>query len=452
MREGNDEAPNDETFDEEALIDYLISVREAVEYGEPWTETTTYEWWHDADGHRHARQVMSYHGGGSRGDDDEAEYVRRLLDLGRAVEVGDHAPLPDPATTDLPAEVTHVIKDGKAERFRFYVGPPDDAPQVGFGIRTLLAAASGLPSSSRNGARVIWVTLHTAEGSRRAIDLFNFFNANQNASSHVGIDGSGYYDWVGRDRAAWTLLNGNPVSVNAELCGFARWSREQWLSTGVVDGVVNPRAMVRNAALWAQRECEALGIPKQYIGVDGVRARRAGVIIHWDYSRGTGDGDHWDTGSGFPWDVFFADMNGGQESEDEVSAEEVWNFEVTNPSTGKKTKIIDLIRYICAENIGPLVWNHVEPNANGDKVAMKTVAHATDKNVGAVKTTVEKLTAAGIDVAALAKAIATQVLTGLEGQTGGATTEELFEVVTNGVKAVLYNNAQVFTPKENVGL
>lgn len=167
-----------------------------------------------------------------------------------------------------------------------------------------------LPSSDRGGARVKWVALHTAEGSRRAADLYAFFNANQNASSHVGIDSTGFYDWVPRERYAWTLLNGNRVSVNAELCGFARWGRDQWLSTGTVDGVVNPRGMVRNAALWAKRECEALGIPKKYIGTDGVRAGQAGIIIHWDYSRGTGDGDHWDLGENFPWDVFFADMNG----------------------------------------------------------------------------------------------------------------------------------------------
>lgn len=166
-----------------------------------------------------------------------------------------------------------------------------------------------LPSSSRFGATVIWVTLHTAEGSRTKEDLYAFFNRNQNASSHVGIDGRGFTDWVPRERAAWTLLNGNPISVNAELCGFARWTREQWLSEGWVDGCWNPRAMVRHAAQWAKRECEALGIPKRYIGINGVRNRERGVIIHWDYSRGTGDGDHWDTGWNFPWDVFFADMN-----------------------------------------------------------------------------------------------------------------------------------------------
>jgi hypothetical protein len=171
-----------------------------------------------------------------------------------------------------------------------------------------------LGSSSRNGARIIWVCLHTAEGSRRRGDLYNFFDTVRSGSSHGGADGTGLDDgWVPDDRAAWTLLNGNPVSLNLEMCGFARWSREQWLSTGVVDGVVNPRQMVRNAAEWARRKCEKYGIPKTHIGVEGVRARRPGIIMHWDYTLGAGDGDHTDIGSNFPWDVFFADMNGGDD-------------------------------------------------------------------------------------------------------------------------------------------
>lgn len=171
-----------------------------------------------------------------------------------------------------------------------------------------------LPRSSRNGRKAKWVVGHTAEGSRTKESLYDFFNRNQNASSHVGIDGNGIADWVPREYAAWTLLNGNPISVNAELCGFARWTRAQWLSTGWVDGCWNPRAMVRNFALWAKRECEALGIPKRYIGTDGVRRGESGIIMHWDYSKGTGDGDHWDMGYNFPWDVFFADMNEGSSS------------------------------------------------------------------------------------------------------------------------------------------
>lgn len=122
--------------DEEALADYLISVGEAVEYGEPWTETTTHEWWRDADGDRHVRLVMTYHGGGNRGDDDEAEYVRRLLDTGRAVtaeSIGIDNTLPDPDTDLLPREVTHVIYGGKAKRFRYYMPPPEGVSTDGSG-------------------------------------------------------------------------------------------------------------------------------------------------------------------------------------------------------------------------------------------------------------------------------------------------------------------------------
>lgn len=111
--------------DEEDLVGYLIGVGEAVEYGESWAEQTTHEWWTDSEGDRHVRLVQTYHGGGSRGDDLEGEYAQRLLDLGRAVVVGDHEELPDPATTDLPPEVTHVIRNGLPERFRRYIGPPE---------------------------------------------------------------------------------------------------------------------------------------------------------------------------------------------------------------------------------------------------------------------------------------------------------------------------------------
>lgn len=115
--------------EEDALIDYLISVGEAVEYGEPWTDTTTHEWWRNSTGRRQVRLVMTYHGGGNRGDDDHAEYARRLLDMGRAVtdeSIGIDNTLPDPDTDLLPREITHVIYDGAPRRFRYYVAPPEE--------------------------------------------------------------------------------------------------------------------------------------------------------------------------------------------------------------------------------------------------------------------------------------------------------------------------------------
>lgn len=171
-------------------------------------------------------------------------------------------------------------------------------------------------SSSRNGATVRLVVLHTAEGSRTKESLANFFDGNDGASSHVGIDNAGILDMIGRDRAAWTLGSGNPVSVNAEMCAFARWTRAQWLSQDTVDGCANPRQIVRNAAAWARRECDALGIPKRVLTVEQVRAGWAGICDHNAYNRAYNAGDHTDVGAGFPWDVFAADLNGTTSEDD----------------------------------------------------------------------------------------------------------------------------------------
>lgn len=123
---------------EQQLIDYLIETGEAVEYGEPWTPETTHEWWVDTTGERHCRLVQTYHGGGSRGDDDQAEYAQRLLDLGRARRTeSERAFLAAELTEEdkqelremLPGEVTHVVvgtgDQARALRFRRYNPPPE---------------------------------------------------------------------------------------------------------------------------------------------------------------------------------------------------------------------------------------------------------------------------------------------------------------------------------------
>lgn len=154
-------------------------------------------------------------------------------------------------------------------------------------------------SSSRNGTHVIWVTVHTAEGIRTASDLKAFFEHSTNSSAHAVADDSTLLDnLVPYDRAAWTLRNGNSRSDNLELCGFAAWSRDEWIT--------NHQGMLNNAAAWVRARCLARGIPIVHIGPADVKAGRAGVIGHVDYTNGTGDGTHWDPGPGFPWDIVIA--------------------------------------------------------------------------------------------------------------------------------------------------
>jgi hypothetical protein len=150
-------------------------------------------------------------------------------------------------------------------------------------------------SSSRSGRNVIWVCVHTAEGIRKATDLRAFFERSKDSSAHAVADDVTLLDnLVSYSQAAWTLRNGNSRSDNLELCGFASWSRDEWLT--------NHKGMLNNAAAWIKTRCIARGIPIRKLDAAGVRRGDAGVIGHVDYTNGTGDGTHWDPGPGFPWD------------------------------------------------------------------------------------------------------------------------------------------------------
>ena len=170
-------------------------------------------------------------------------------------------------------------------------------------------------SSSRNGADVIWIAVHTAEGptdelpadpaldSGSARQLLRYFQRDDvRASSHAIADDDELLDGlVSYGRAAWTLRGGNSRSDNIELCGMAGWSRAQWLKH---PGLLN------NCARWIASRVRARGFSSaRYVGTAGVKAGAKGVIGHVDYTEGTGDGTHWDPGSGFPWDYVIPKAN-----------------------------------------------------------------------------------------------------------------------------------------------
>jgi hypothetical protein len=162
-------------------------------------------------------------------------------------------------------------------------------------------------SSPRGTAPVRLVVIHTAEGARTAADLGSYFyQDNTQASSHAGSDDREIRNYVPYDRAAWTVRSANPISDNLEICGFARWTRAQWLSTGTVDGCTNPRARLELAAKWARERCLARGIPRRWLTPAQVAAGESGIIGHVDWTVGMKDGTHTDPGSGFPKDVFMA--------------------------------------------------------------------------------------------------------------------------------------------------
>lgn len=149
--------------------------------------------------------------------------------------------------------------------------------------------------SSRNGRTVRLVAIHTAEGALTAQALGSYFaqSASQ-VSAHVGIDDATLIQYVDYANATWTMLDANPISDQAELCGFAAWTRDTWLT--------QHRGMLDQAAAWIRSRCLARGIPIVKLTPSQVGAGQAGVCGHWDWTLGTGEGTHTDPGAGFPWD------------------------------------------------------------------------------------------------------------------------------------------------------
>jgi N-acetyl-anhydromuramyl-L-alanine amidase AmpD len=157
--------------------------------------------------------------------------------------------------------------------------------------------------SSRGGQKVRLVVLHTAEGALTTTSLGRYFaRPNTQASSHVGIDDHSIVQYVHYDRAAWTLRSGNKISDNAELCGFARWTRNQWIA--------DHHPMLELAARWIRERCNARDIPIRKLNVKQIRDGKAGVIGHVDWTLAMNDGTHSDPGVSFPWDVVIALASG----------------------------------------------------------------------------------------------------------------------------------------------
>lgn len=159
------------------------------------------------------------------------------------------------------------------------------------------------PHHSARGSRPVrLVIVHTAEGSRTVESLGGWFQRPATkASSHAGIDDHRVETYVPFDRAAWTTRSANGISDNVELCGFAKWSHDEWLTHA---------RMLEMCAAWIRERCQARGIPIRKLTPDQVAAGAAGVCGHADWTIGMRDGTHTDPGSGFPWDHVMALASG----------------------------------------------------------------------------------------------------------------------------------------------
>lgn len=193
----------------------------------------------------------------------------------------------DPAMDEYAAQ---LIRDAAKQ-------PP--APPPGPAVGKLTRKAIPSPNfSSRGGATVRLIVLHTAEGSTTIESLGNYFaSSSSGVSSHVGIDDKDGVigEYVRRGDKAWTQGNANPVAVSVELCAFAKWSPAEW---------GNHPNMLENCARWIMEEAVTFGLPIQKLTAAQAQGSGRGVCQHVDL--GSWGGGHWDCGSSFPIDDVLA--------------------------------------------------------------------------------------------------------------------------------------------------
>jgi hypothetical protein len=181
--------------------------------------------------------------------------------------------------------------------------------------------------SSRGGATVTTIVLHTAEGARTIQSLGSFFaNPASGVSSHVGIDDTPgtVGEFVQRGSKAWTAANANGWAVQAELCAFAAWDAAEWSR--------HPN-MLASCAAWIAEEAAAFGIPIVALSAAQAQDPNArGVCQHADL--GKMGGGHVDCGPAFPFAQVLAmaqGQPGPSPQPDPITGEQMIS---TDPDTG----------------------------------------------------------------------------------------------------------------------
>jgi LysM repeat protein len=143
---------------------------------------------------------------------------------------------------------------------------------------------------------VDWLVIHTAQGAKDEVALGHYFAGTTSGSSNAGAgqDG-GYASYVNYADTCWAAPPLNQEADHLEICGFAEWSRDEWLKYD---------KMLETVAHWIAWRCTVRKIPIRYVATP--RPGTSGVTGHVDVNHWYKKSNHWDPGPNFPWDKVIA--------------------------------------------------------------------------------------------------------------------------------------------------
>lgn len=168
-----------------------------------------------------------------------------------------------------------------------------------------------IPSPNHGGASgpIVALCFHDTEGGGTAADVARYFQNPAIQASTTGVfDDSSFVGCVPYGVTAWHSGAGSPWNgaiEGYEHVGFARWTRDEWLSHG---------SMLDRSARHFAKRCHDLGIPPRRVTPAELRAAvlsgnsaAGGICSHYDITQAVPVyGGHTDPGPNFPWDHFIA--------------------------------------------------------------------------------------------------------------------------------------------------
>lgn len=151
-------------------------------------------------------------------------------------------------------------------------------------------------SGERKLSAIRWIVIHSAEHTKAESVAAWFANPKSSGSTHLVVDGTSCFKTLRDTFIPWGAPGANAKGYHIEVCGYARYTRAEWLQL---------EQTLRRAAYKTAQRCALYNIPARWVGPLGLKLGRKGLTTHVDCSRAFG-GDHWDPGPGFPKDTFLA--------------------------------------------------------------------------------------------------------------------------------------------------
>jgi hypothetical protein len=149
-------------------------------------------------------------------------------------------------------------------------------------------------SGPRTKDKIKHVVVHDAE-ALHASGVAAFFAGNAKASTQLAVDESSCYRMLPDLVIPWGAPGVNTTGLHVEICGYAKWSRVEWL---------NHEQTLDRAAYKVAQWCVHYNIPIRWVGWVGLKLGRAGITTHAEASKAFRPGGHTDPGPNFPKDVF----------------------------------------------------------------------------------------------------------------------------------------------------